>query len=239
MLIYPLVLAGDGCLLIAIALVATAGGNPYICGAAFAFFHALYAVLGVVISSQLTHYSEVLGEVVVVIGALILLKHFVHHRLHHGALGDCSCEHHQSPDLGSWQIISSAAALSIHALAGGAIVQQLTGLEDKATLALILIGSSCILGVLISTIVLVGESRRTLILKKLDSLPGVVTGILTAVSLYAITHLLEHIVTIPAAVELALIGFAIIISIGAGAWMHSRSSSTLIRKIGRHQGMIL
>lgn len=239
MLVYPLILAGDGCLIIAIALVATAGGNPYLCGAAFAFFHALYAVAGILISSHLAHYSEVLGEVVVIIGSLFLLKHFVHHRLHHGALGDCSCDHHQPQNLGSWQIISTAAALSLHALAGGAIVEQITGLEEKLAIIAILVGGACILGALISTIIMVGESRRAFILGKLDSLPGVVTGILTGVTCYTVIHLIEHLGALPEALEVSLLALAAIVSIAAGVWMHSRSSSNLVSKIGRRQGSLL
>ena len=239
MLVYPLILAGDGCILIAIALVATAGGNPYVCGASFAFFHALYALIGIALTSQLAHYSETLGETIVFIGALVLLKHFVHHRLHHGANGDCSCEHHNTSSLGSWQIVSSAAALSLHSLAAGAIVQQLTGIEDRTALAGVLLGSSCILGALITVVVLVGESRRSLILKKLDSLPGIVTSTLTAITCYAMLHLIEHMLELSATLEWAFIAISILASVGAGIWMHSRSGPILVTKIGKRQGRLI
>jgi len=239
MLLYPLILAGDGCLIIAIALVATSGGNPYLCGAAFAFFHALYAVLGILVTSHLAHYSEVLGELVVVAGALVLLKHFFHHRLHHGARGDCSCEHHQPQNLSAWQIISTAAALSLHALAGGAIAQPITGIEVRLALAAILIGGAFVLGALVSAIVLVGESRRAFILSKLDSLPGVVTGILTGISCYSLIHLLEHLLSVPDTARVILMIVAALVSIASGVWMHSRVSSDLVSKIGRRQGTLV
>ncbi len=223
-LVYPLVLAGDGCILIAIALVATTGGNPWVCGAAFAFFHALYSISGMLLAAEAAHYSETLGSVIALVGTLILLKHFVHHRLHHGSHGDCSCEHHAVQPITTLQTISTAAALSIHALAAGPILSHMSGVTERATLAAMLVGASLIVGTLISLVVLVGESRRTAIMKVLDSLPGVVTAALTAIACYALFHLFEHTVEPSSGLILAFAALSAVMCLGAGYWMHNRSS---------------
>lgn len=240
-LVYPLVLAGDGCVLIAVALVATTGGNPWVCGAAFAFFHALYATIGMLIAAEAAHYSEILGSVIALIGTLILLKHFIHHRLHHGSHGDCSCEHHHTEPMSATQTISTAAALSIHALAAGPIVSQMSGVTDQSILLPILLGASLVIGLLISLVVLVGESKRAVIMKVLDSLPGVVTAALAAIACYAAFHLVEHLLEPPNSVIIAFVSLSVAISLGSGYWMHSRSGtlpsavvrSTLVRMPSR------
>ena len=223
-LLYPLVLAGDGCILIAIALVATRGGNPWVCGAAFAFFHALYAVAGTLLAAEAARYSETLGGVIVFIGTLILLKHFIHHRLHHGSHGDCSCEHHQVAPISSLQIISTAAALSIHALAAGPILTHMSGVTERRPLIIMLLVASVVIGLLISFVVLVGETRRATIIKILDSLPGVVTAGLTGIASYALFHLVDHALELPATGVVAFIFCAVATSIGHGYWMHSKTA---------------
>jgi hypothetical protein len=229
-LVYPLVLAGDGCILIAIALVATTGGNPWVCGAAFAFFHALYSISGMLLAAEAARYSETLGSIIALVGTLILLKHFIHHRLHHGSHGDCSCEHHHVQPVTSLQIISTAAALSLHALAAGPILSQMSGVTERFTLASMLLGASLIVGSLISLIVLVGESRRAAIMKVLDSLPGVVTAALTAIACYALFHLFEHTVEPSSSLILAFAALSLAMCVGAGYWMHNRSSPTTTAK---------
>ena len=115
-------------------------------------------------------------------------------------------------------------------------MQQLTGIEDRTALAGVLLGSSCILGALITLVVLVGESRRALILQKLDALPGIVTATLTAISCYAMLHLMEHILELSVTLEWAFIALSILASGAVGIWMHSRSGSILVTKIGKRQG---
>jgi hypothetical protein len=223
-LLYPLVLAGDGCILIAIALVATTGGNPWVCGAAFAFFHALYAVVGTLLAAEAAHYSETLGGVIVFIGTLILLKHFIHHRLHHGSNGDCGCEHHPVAPISSLQIISTAGALSIHALAAGPILSHMSGVTEQKPLIMMLLGASVVIGLLISFVVIVGETRRATIMKTLDSLPGIVTAGLSGIASYALFHVVDHAVELPSAGVVAFIFCAIATSIGLGYWMHSKTA---------------
>jgi hypothetical protein len=224
-LLYPLVLAGDGCILIAIALVATTGGNPWVCGAAFAFFHALYAVAGTLLAAEAAHYSETLGGIIVFVGTLVLLKHFIHHRLHHGSHGDCSCEHHEVAPISSLHIISTAAALSIHALAAGPILSHMSGVTEQKPLIIMLLGASVVIGLLISFVVLVGETRRATIMKILDSLPGVVTAGLTGIASYALFHVVEHALELPAAGVVAYILCAVATSVGVGYWMHSKTAT--------------
>jgi hypothetical protein len=222
-LLYPLMLAGDGCILIAIALVATTGGNPWVCGAAFAFFHALYAVTGTLLAAEAAHYSETIGGIIVLLGTLILLKHFVHHRLHHGSHGDCSCEHHHTQPISTVQMISTAAALSIHALAAGPILSHMSGVSDQTTLISMLLGASIVVGSLISLVVLVGETRRATIMKLLDSLPGVVTAALAGIACYALFHVLEHAVEISSITVFIFSALSVVASIGLGYWIHNRS----------------
>lgn len=222
-LVYPLVLAGDGCILIAIALVATTGGNPWVCGAAFAFFHALYSVVGMLLAAEATHYSETLGSIIALLGTIILLKHFIHHRLHHGSHGDCSCEHHHTQPISAIQTISTAAALSIHALAAGPILSHMSGVTETTTLITMLLGASVTIGVLISLVVLVGESRRAAIMRVLDSLPGVVTSALTAIACYALFHLLEHAVEPSTVGTLVFVAISAVTCLGTGVWIHNRS----------------
>lgn len=222
-LVYPLMLAGDGCILIAIALVATTGGNPWVCGAAFAFFHALYAVTGTLLAAEAAHYSETVGGIIVLLGTLILLKHFVHHRLHHGSHGDCSCDHHTIQPISTMQMVSTAAALSVHALAAGPILSHMSGVTDRATLIYMLLGASVVVGSLISLVVLVGETRRATIMKFLDSLPGVVTATLTGIACYALFHVLEHAVELSTSAVFAFSLLSILVSVGLGYWIHNRS----------------
>jgi len=234
--IYPLVLAGDGCLLIAIALVATTGGNPWLCGAAFAFFHALYSISGLLLTSSVADTSETLGSAIALVGSLILLKHFIHHRLHHVAHGDCSCEHHQVEPLSPLKVISTAAALSLHSLAAGPILRQMSGITSTSSLIAVLTSSALFIGLLISVVIFIGESRRAMIMKVLDALPGIVTGTLTAISCYALFHLVEHALTPPEHFELIFIFLSAVASIGVGSWMHTRSGAPLPQlttKIGR------
>lgn len=224
-LLYPLLLAGDGCILIAIALVATTGGNPWVCGAAFAFFHALYAVAGTLLAAEAAHYSETLGGVIVFVGTFVLLKHFIHHRLHHGSHGDCSCEHHQVAPISSLQIVSTAAALSIHALAAGPILSHMSGVTEQKLLIIMLLSASVAIGLLISLVVLVGETRRATIMKILDSLPGVVTAGLTGIASYALFHIVEHAIELPNGGIAAFILCAVGTSVGVGYWMHNKTAS--------------
>lgn len=221
--LYPIVLAGDSCILIAIALVATTGGNPWVCGAAFAFFHALYAVTGTLLAAEAAHYSETLGGIIVFIGTLVLLKHFIHHRLHHGSRGDCSCEHHEVAPISSLHIISTSAALSIHALAAGPILSHMSGVTEQKPLVIMLLGASVVIGLLISFVVLIGETRRATIMRVLDALPGFVTAGLVGIASYALFHVVEHAIELPNAGIAAFALCATATSIGLGYWMHNKT----------------
>ena len=224
-LLYPLVIAGDGCILIAIALVATSGGNPWVFGAAFAFFHALYSIVGMLLVAEAVHYSETLGAIIALIGTLVLLKHFIHHRLHHVAHGDCSCEHHEAHPISTLQTISTAAALSIHALAAGPILSHMSGITEQSTLLAMLLGASVVIGLLICVVVVVGETRRTTVMKALDSLPGIVTTVLTGIACYALFHILEHTCELSNTAALTFAAISLVGSLGAGYVMHVRSTN--------------
>jgi hypothetical protein len=118
LIVYPMTLFGDGCILIAIALAATVGGRPLIWGVSFAGFHALYGIIGMLVAGEIATYSSMLGEVFVLLGSVILLRHFMHHSLHHQAGDDCSCENHKPIPVSTRAIISTA---SLSLVVGGLI----------------------------------------------------------------------------------------------------------------------
>ena len=193
LVLYPLTLLGDGCILIAIALAATVGGRPTTWGVAFALFHALYGVIGILVAGEIAHYSETLGHFFILVGSYILLRHFMHHSLHHQVGGDCSCENHKPPPVSTRAIFSTASAFSLHSLASGAIVRGMTSEISMPVLIGVLIGMSALVGTLIATIVFIGDLERTPILRALDKLPGLVATVLTGLCCFATFHLLHEI----------------------------------------------
>jgi hypothetical protein len=193
LIVYPMTLFGDGCILIAIALAATVGGRPLIWGASFAAFHALYGVIGMLAVGEIATYSSMLGEVFILLGSLVLLRHFMHHSLHHHVGDDCSCENHKPIPVSTRAIVSTASAFSLHSLASGAILRGIAGELSPVVLTSLIVGLSLVVGVLIGVIVLIGNLERTPILRALDSLPGVVAALLSLLccfSLYHLTHAL-------------------------------------------------
>jgi putative Mn2+ efflux pump MntP len=193
-ILYPLTLLGDGCVLVAVALAATVGGRPFVWGISFAFFHTLYGLLGIVLAEEVSDYSETLGDVFVLVGAGVLLRHFVNHRLHHQVGGDCSCENHRPMPVKTTAIVSTASAFSLHAFASGAIVQGLAAEElSRLTLIVLIVATSAVIGCLVGTIVLIGDRERLPILRSLDKLPSAVTFILGSVCVFSIHHLLSDV----------------------------------------------
>lgn len=238
LLLYPLTLFGDGCVLIAIALAATVGGRPLVWGSAFAAFHALYGIIGMMLASEMTTYSERLGDVFVLLGAVILLRHFIHHRLHHYAGGDCSCEKHTAPPMSTRAIISTASALSLHSLASGAIVRSMTGEVSTLVLIGLLVGLSLVIGGIISGIVLIGEKERLPILRALDALPGIVTAILTGVCCFSVYHLISDLQELSQFAHILFVTLSALLTVSMGLRVHKKSASlypTLITTISRRQ----
>jgi hypothetical protein len=227
--LYTLSLVGDGCVVVALALAATVGGRPWLWGVSFASFHALYASIGVVVAAELVRYSDLLGDLLVLIGSLVLLRHFMHHRIHHIVQKDCSCEHHHHSQMSSWGILSTAGALSIHSLAGGAIVRELVGPVSTLTLTSILLLSSVLVGALIATIVFLGETERAPILKKLDKIPGVFAALLTGVCCWALYHTLHEFLSTSWVVNALYVVASIAISVTLGYITHERGSSALVQ----------
>jgi prepilin signal peptidase PulO-like enzyme (type II secretory pathway) len=169
------------------------------------------------------------------VGSLVLLKHYVHHRLHHGSHGDCSCEHHHTIAITPLQIFSTAAALSVHALASGPILRNVSGITETSRLIPLLLASSALLGVFISLIVFVGESKRAKILRFLDTLPGIVTGTLVGICCYSLMHVVEHLAEPPPTVEWLFVALSAIVSLTCRYVMHARTTKPTVHlaKIGR------
>lgn len=237
-LLYPLTLFGDGCVLIAIALAATVGGRPLVWGSAFAAFHALYGIIGIVLASEIATYSERVGNVFVLAGTIILLRHFIHHRLHHYAGGDCSCEKHPVRPVSTRAIISTTSALSLHSLASGAIIRSMTGEIPTGVLVGLLLALSLIIGGLISGIVLIGEKERLPILRALDALPGIVTAVLTGVCCVSLYHLISDIQELPQLARVLFVALSAMLTVSMGLRVHNKSASlqpTLVTTISRRQ----
>lgn len=193
-ILYPITLLGDGCVLIAVALAATVGGRPIIWGASFAFFHATYGLLGTVLAEEIANYSEIVGDLLVLLGTFVLLRHFVHHRLHHQAGGDCSCENHKPLPVKTSAIISTASAFSLHAFASGAILQGLSAQElTRQSLIIIILATSLLIGSLVGAIILIGDKERLPILRSLDKLPSAVTLILSTICALSAHHILHSV----------------------------------------------
>ncbi len=220
LILYPLALLGDGCILIAIALAATVSGRAWLWGLSFGLFHTLYGVLGIIIASEVAEYSEMLGELFVLGGALFLLWHFMHHRVHHRMQGDCSCENHPAISVRPITIISTAAALSLHALAGGAVIRNITGeLSDI----------SLMVGGIISIIVLLGDRERGSILKALDKLPGIVAFILSGVSFWCLYQFVSKATHLSNVISVIFVVAALALSIALGYSVHERSTNKVVR----------
>jgi uncharacterized membrane protein YGL010W len=100
----------------------------------------------------------------------------------------------------------------------------MSGVTEQKPLIMMLLGASVVIGLLISFVVLVGETRRATIMKTLDSLPGVVTAGLSGIASYALFHVVDHAVELPSAGVVAFIFCAIATSIGLGYWMHSKTA---------------
>jgi len=226
--LYPLLLLGDGCLLIAVAVASTTRGRAWLWGLAFAFFHALYGVIGVVFLSEAAHYSQVLGEVFMVGGALYLLWHFLHHRLHHRMQGDCSCENHPPSILSPFATISSAAALSLHSFAGGAIIRSWLPESSQQQLVILIVIASAMVGALTFAIVTVGEYEQKPIMRLLDKLPGIVATILTGICFLAFFHLLSELIAMPSWGTLVFLMVGVCISFFTGYSVHERRASNLV-----------
>lgn len=220
--LYTLSLLADGCILVAIALAATYGGRPLLWGGSFASFHALYATVGIVASSRIAASSEFFGDLLAFIGSLLLLRHFMHHRVHHVQQGDCSCEHHQHYALAPTKIISTAAALSLHSLAAGAILQKLLGPTPAATVALILLGSSVLVGAIIAVVVRLGDTERLVIVKRLDRIPGIVTAALSGVCCLTLYNVTRTVVELSQPLTVTFTTVAAVVSLTLGYLTHGR-----------------
>ncbi len=208
-ILYPLSALSDGCLLIAIALATTMGGRPLLWGACFALTHAAYSLLGVLALTEIGAHSEIIGDALVFTGSFLLLRHFLHHHFHHQPGGDCGCDHHpQQASLGA--MLSTAAGLSLHALASGAIALQIVGDVPVGNLIALLLASSLVIGIVVSAAVYIGDSERSILTRFFDRIPGFVAAFLVAVSGWCFLHLLDHLAVIPQSVEF-LCGVAVII----------------------------
>ena len=220
LVLYPLTLLGDGCILIAIALAATVGGRPTTWGGAFALFHALYGVIGILVAGEIAHYSETLGHFFILVGSYILLRHFMHHSLHHQAGDDCSCENHKPPPVSTRAIFSTASAFSLHSLASGAIVRGMAGEISLPVLLGVLLGMSVLVGALIAIIVFIGDLERMPILRTLDKLPGFVAAVLTGLCCFAIYHLLHEILGGTRFLEGLFLILSVLVSVTVGYRVH-------------------
>ena len=231
LILYPLILLGDGCLLIAVAVASSTRGHAWLWGASFAAFHALYGIVGITLTSQASVYSELLGELFTLGGATFLLWHFVHHRLHHRVHNDCSCENHPATTIRPLAVVSSAAGLSLHSLAGGAIIHNLVPDVSNSSLITLLVAASCVLGILTYLIVRVGELEQVQILRLLDRLPGIVGFVLSMLCCGVLFHMLRDWVLPSSLLAAAFWAVAMLASSFVAYSVHGRNESPIV-KIG-------
>jgi hypothetical protein len=224
LILYPLTLFGDGCVIVAIAIAATMGGRPWLWGSSFALFHAVYGVIGMLMASEIAEYSEVIGDLFILVGAGFLLTHFMHHRLHPRVGGDCSCEHHAPGPISTRTIISTASAFSLHSLASGAIVRRMTGEVETTTLVILLVCLSLVIGLLIGGILLIGERERMPILRSLDKLPSVVAAALAAVCCFSIYHASHDLVPMSGMMLVWFLCFSCLFVFFCGYKVHTRGA---------------
>ena len=223
-LLYPLSALSDGCLLIAIALATAMGGRPLLWGACFALTHALYSLLGVLALTEIEAYSETVGDALVFTGSLLLLRHFLHHHFHHQPGGDCGCDNHpQQASLGT--MLSTAAGLSLHALASGAIALQIVGDVSLPALITLLLISSLVIGIAVSAAVYIGDAERSILTRFFDRIPGLVAAFLVAVSGWCLLHLVEHLCALPESLEFFCGGAVLVIACVTGYLVYDRPNS--------------
>jgi hypothetical protein len=234
LIVYPMTLFGDGCILIAIALAATVGGRPLTWGVSFAAFHALYGIIGMLVAGEIATYSNMLGELLILFGSIVLLRHFMHHSLHHHVGDDCSCDNHKPIPVSTRAIISTASAFSLHSLASGAILRGIAGDLSSSLLISLIAALSSIVGALIGVIVFIGNLERTPILRALDSLPGVVAALLTLLCCFSLYHLTHELVQLSPTLEGIFLCISLIVAFMMGYRVHrhrSRSAGGALTQI--------
>lgn len=227
-LLYPLVLVGDGCLLVAIAVASTTRGSAWLWGLSFALFHALFGVAGISFVSGISHYSEILGEIFMLGGSAYLLWHFLHHRMHHRMHADCSCENHPPTIMGPLAVVTSAAALSLHSLAGGALFRSWLPDASSSYLMMLVVISSALVGVLTFSIIALGESGQKPILNFLDKLPGLVAFSLTGLCCAVLYHLLADTIGLSPLLSGLFLVASLLASAAVGWAVHDRRQASLV-----------
>lgn len=223
-LLYLLSIVGDGCILVAVAVAASMGGAPWVWGVSFAGFHILYAILGVIVTQEVAAYSELLGDAIVLVGAVILAYHFFHHRLHHVVKGDCSCEHHHHTSISHRAVITAAASLSLHSLAAGSVARGLLGEMPLPTLMTVLVLGSLCIGVLMGILTQISETKREPLISFLDKTPGIVSTILCGLLLMALFHILRDVLIFSPIFTYLYIGCSTVVALGIGWLVHDRGS---------------
>lgn len=234
--LYPLTSVSDGCLLVAAALATTLGGRPALWGASFALAHLVYALTGAFAISQLNESSEIVGDVLIVLGALFLLRSTIHHQVSHRPGGGCGCAYHPAA-ASPWAMLTTAFGLSLHAVATGAIARQLMGESGTTPLLSVIIATSLLIGVLVSVIVQIGEWERGPITKFFDKIPGIISGALVLVVGWCSHHLVEHLFELS---HMGTLAFSILVGAAslAVAWYvrektSSRDTAPLVKLSSR------
>jgi hypothetical protein len=228
-LLYLLSIVGDGCILVAIAVAASMGGTPWVWGVSFAAFHILYATLGVIVTQEVAAYSELLGNAIVLAGAVILAYHFFHHRLHHVVKHDCSCEHHHHTTISNKAVITAAASLSLHSLAAGSVARGLLGDMPLPTLMIVLVLGSLCIGVLMGILTQISETKREPLIRILDKTPGIVSTILSGLILMALFHTLSDLIAPSPIFTYLYMGCGTVVALTIGWFVHERGAHQRIR----------
>jgi len=180
---------GDGCLIAAATLAASSGGSALLWGVSFGLAHAIFMGLGYSVTDSIANYSEFFADTVVLATLVVLLQHFIHHRRSHVESHSCSCDH-KNHKISRKMIIFYSFIFSLHALGSGAIIRQ--GLGSLSTLQILVcaLALGTIVGSLITTSVAATDNYRSLLMRVLDTFPGIVVGLLVFAISWVTFHML-------------------------------------------------
>jgi len=220
----------DSCVLIAITLAASSGGNPVTWGLAFGISHALFATIGSFVSDWTAEFSHTLSHIAVLCGVMILFRHFLHHEVNHVHEHKCRCDHpsHQASTGFIW---GTALAFSMHAIASGAIARQFLTELTPSLIVSLFVCSGLIVGLFVTTLVSISDKHRSRLLKYIDYAPGITASLISLMAARILNELIADLYT-PNQITQNLLYFIYTMAVlGIGLSVHYRLRRKSIRSI--------
>jgi len=222
---YLLTVMGDGCIIIAASLAASSGGRPVLWALGFGMAHTLFCLVGLVIAGQAAEYSHLASLAFAIAAICILIRHFIHHHKEHTVNGSCSCSDPKHETSLSF-ILGSSFGLSIHAIAGGAVLNQVFINQPSVLIICLSILSGISVGTVIGLVVYAGQRNSDRFLKFMDYAPGITTAALTALMCYAVHSFIIEIFPLSGVSSAWLFVMYVAITLSAGYWMHDSRQTT-------------